>query len=88
MIRLEVNVTPAAEGHGLCPWMNAPTYGRDVAPPGREDGATGYARGAPRTADSDEDRGDFIVSLGEKNPRLQAKTLVCTRCAGFSDFPS
>jgi hypothetical protein len=23
--------TPAAEGHGLCPWMNAPTFGRDVA---------------------------------------------------------
>ena len=24
--------TPASEGHGLCPWMNAPTFGRDVAP--------------------------------------------------------
>src|SRR5512135_676683 len=40
--------TPAAEGHGLCPWMNAPAFGRDVAPLGREEGATGYARGAPQ----------------------------------------
>jgi hypothetical protein len=40
-------ITPAAEGHGLCPWMNAPAFGRDVAPLGREDGATGYAREAP-----------------------------------------
>jgi hypothetical protein len=24
--------TPAAESHGLWPWMNAPTLGRDVAP--------------------------------------------------------
>jgi hypothetical protein len=38
---------------------------------------------------------EMIASLGEKNPRLQAKTLVCTLCAGrfdsqpsFSDFPS
>ena len=23
---------PAAESHGLWPWMNAPTFGRDVAP--------------------------------------------------------
>ncbi len=40
----------------------------------------------------------IIVSLGAKNPRLsagggsafcgQAKTLVCTLCAGFLDFPS
>jgi hypothetical protein len=27
--------TPAAESHGLWPWMNAPTFGRDVAPLGR-----------------------------------------------------
>jgi predicted nucleic acid-binding protein len=26
-----------------------------------------------------------IVSLGEKNPRLEAKTLVCTRSAGRFD---
>jgi len=31
-------VTPAAEGHGLWPWMNAPAFGRDVAPLGREVG--------------------------------------------------
>ena len=39
--------TPAAEGHGLWPWMNAQALGRDVAPLGREVGATGFARGAP-----------------------------------------
>jgi len=33
--------TPAAEGHGLCPWMNAPAFGRDVAPLGREVGCNG-----------------------------------------------
>ena len=33
--------TPAAEGHGLCPWMNAPAFGRDVAPLGREEGCHG-----------------------------------------------
>jgi len=27
--------TPAAESHGLWPRMNAPTFGRDVAPLGR-----------------------------------------------------
>jgi hypothetical protein len=27
--------TPAAESHGLWPWMNAPTFDRDVAPLGR-----------------------------------------------------
>jgi len=27
--------------------MNAPAFGRDVAPLGREVGATGFARGAP-----------------------------------------
>jgi hypothetical protein len=27
--------TPAAESHGLWPWMNAPTFGRDVTPLGR-----------------------------------------------------
>jgi hypothetical protein len=27
--------TPAAESHGLWPWMNALTFGRDVAPHGR-----------------------------------------------------
>jgi len=26
---------PAAESHGLWPWMNAPTFGRDVTPLGR-----------------------------------------------------
>jgi hypothetical protein len=40
--------TPAAESHGLWPWMNAPTFGRDVAPHGRRLGATGFARGAPQ----------------------------------------
>jgi hypothetical protein len=39
--------TPAAESHGLWPWMNAPTFGRDVAPLGRWSGATGSACGAP-----------------------------------------
>jgi hypothetical protein len=39
--------TPAAESHGLWPWMNAPTFGRDVAPHGSRSGATGFARGAP-----------------------------------------
>ena len=24
--------TPAAESLGFCPWMNAPAFGRDVAP--------------------------------------------------------
>jgi len=28
-------VTPATESNGLWPWMNAPTFGRDVAPHGR-----------------------------------------------------
>jgi hypothetical protein len=40
--------TPAAESHGLWPWMNAPALGRDVAPLGRSLGATGFARGAPQ----------------------------------------
>jgi hypothetical protein len=40
-------VTPAAESHGLWPWMNAPALGRDVAPLGRSLGGTGFARGAP-----------------------------------------
>jgi len=39
--------TPAAESHGLCPWMNAPAFGRDVAPLGISQGPWGYARGAP-----------------------------------------
>ena len=40
--------TPAAEGHGLWPWMNASRqWTGDVAPLGREVGATGFARGAP-----------------------------------------
>jgi len=42
------NFTPAAENHGLWPWMNAPALGRDVAPLGRSLGATGFARGAPQ----------------------------------------
>jgi len=29
--------------------MNAPAFGRDVAPPGRKVGATGFARGAPQS---------------------------------------
>jgi len=41
-------LTPAAESHGLWPWMNAPTFGRDVAPLGRQSGTTGFARGAPQ----------------------------------------
>jgi hypothetical protein len=39
---LKRTFTPAAESHGLWPWMNAPTFGRpvpspagDVAPLGR-----------------------------------------------------
>jgi hypothetical protein len=40
-------LTPAAESHGLWPWMNARTFGRDVAPHGRWSGATSFARGAP-----------------------------------------
>ena len=41
-------LTPAAEGHGLWPWMNASRqWTGDVAPLGREVGATGFARGAP-----------------------------------------
>jgi hypothetical protein len=40
-------ITPAAESHGLWPWMNAPALGRDVAPLGHSLGATGFARGAP-----------------------------------------
>ena len=38
---LASSFTPAAEGHGLCPWMNAPTFGRDVAPLGRKVGCNG-----------------------------------------------
>jgi len=38
---------PAAESHGLWPWMNAPALGRDVVPLGRSLGGTGFARGAP-----------------------------------------
>lgn len=41
--------TPAVESHGLWPWMNEPTFGRDVAPNGRWSGAAGFTRGAPRT---------------------------------------
>jgi hypothetical protein len=47
MMRARLQFTPAAEGHGLWPWMNAPAFGRDVAPLGRKVGATGFARGAP-----------------------------------------
>jgi len=32
---LRVKFAPAAESHGLWPWMNAPTFGRDVTPLGR-----------------------------------------------------
>lgn len=32
---VENPLTPAAEGHGLWPWMNARAFGRDVAPQGR-----------------------------------------------------
>jgi hypothetical protein len=46
-----VYITPAAESHGLWPWMNAPALGRDVAPLGRSLGATGFARGAPQIAE-------------------------------------
>jgi hypothetical protein len=38
---VRISFTPAAEGHGLCPWMNAPTFGRDVAPLGRKAGRHG-----------------------------------------------
>jgi len=38
----KVIFTPAAEGHGLCPWMNAPRLlSGDVAPLGREVGCHG-----------------------------------------------
>jgi hypothetical protein len=40
--------TPAAESHGLWPWVNAPALGRDVAPLGHSLGATGFARGGPQ----------------------------------------
>jgi hypothetical protein len=40
--------TPAAEGHGPWPWMNALAFGRDVPHWGVNQGATGFARGAPR----------------------------------------
>jgi hypothetical protein len=40
-LALRWKVTPAAEGHGLWPWMNAPAFGRDVAPLGREIGCHG-----------------------------------------------
>jgi hypothetical protein len=43
--------TPATESHGLWPWMNAPTFDRDVAPQGRFSCATGFARGAPLVLD-------------------------------------
>jgi hypothetical protein len=33
--RVMNRLTPAAESHGLWQWMNAPTFGRDVAPLGR-----------------------------------------------------
>jgi len=36
-----VPFAPAAEGHGLCPWTNAPAFGRDVAALGREVGCHG-----------------------------------------------
>jgi hypothetical protein len=45
MLEVMKGVTPAAEVHGLWPWMNAPTFGRDVAPRGRQLGATGFAVG-------------------------------------------
>jgi len=38
---MRIIFTPAAEGHGLCPWMNAPAFGRDVALLGREVGYHG-----------------------------------------------
>jgi len=44
--------TPAEEGRGLWPWMNAPAFGRNVAPPGLKVDATGFARGAPLVNDS------------------------------------
>ena len=41
--------TPAAEGRGLWPWMNASRrQSGDVAPLGREVSPTGFARGAPQ----------------------------------------
>jgi len=42
--------TPAAGIHGLWPWMDAPTFGRDVAPLGHQSGATGFVRGAPQAS--------------------------------------
>ena len=44
----EICFTPAAESHGLCPWMNAPDVWPGCSPhSGVKKGATGYARGAP-----------------------------------------
>jgi hypothetical protein len=45
-----LSFAPAAEDHGLCPWVNAPTFGRNVAPLGRNVIATGYGRGVPQSA--------------------------------------
>jgi hypothetical protein len=58
---------------------------RGGAPYGAEPG--NILKSNPAISGTEEQR-PIIVSLGEKNPRLQAKTLVCTLCAGFLDFPS
>jgi len=47
------NMAPAGESHGPWPRMNMPTFGRDVAPFGRESGTTGFARGASLTGEID-----------------------------------
>jgi hypothetical protein len=44
------NITPAAKGHGLFPWMSASAFGRNLAPLGREVGFHGLCP-APHVMD-------------------------------------
>ena len=56
--------TPAAEGHGLCPWMNTPAFGRDVAPLGPEVGFHGLCPwGSTMQSKS------FVKKVNEENAR-------------------
>jgi hypothetical protein len=50
--------------------MNAPAFGRDVAPPGRKVGATGFARGAPRVEEP-------VLIPKEKHDEYTGKIFVC-----------
>ena len=49
-----MHIAPAAEGHGLCPWMNAPAFGRMSPHLGVKKGAMGYACGAPQIEGVDD----------------------------------